>query len=120
MTGLTKVVLDESEIPQAGTTSNRTCPKPSPPVLHPGTHQPVGRHEGILQAPEPTHAIASAVREARRAREAGEETVILTALCGHGHFDMSAYEAFLNGTLEDFEYPSEKVAASMERNPVLA
>jgi tryptophan synthase beta chain len=60
------------------------------------------------------------VREAVRAREAGEEKVILTALCGHGHFDMAAYEAFLNGTLEDFEYPAEKVAASMEKIPVVA
>ena len=78
------------------------------------------RHEGILPAPEPTHAIASAVREALRAKESGEETVILTALCGHGHFDMTAYEAFLNGTLEDYEYPEEKVRESMEKIPVIA
>ncbi|HUO46669.1 MAG TPA: TrpB-like pyridoxal phosphate-dependent enzyme [Acidimicrobiia bacterium] len=78
------------------------------------------RHEGILPAPEPTHAIASAVREALRAKESGDETVILTALCGHGHFDMTAYEAFLNGTLEDYEYPEEKVRESMEKIPVIA
>jgi tryptophan synthase beta chain len=77
-------------------------------------------HEGILPAPEPTHAIASAVREALRAKESGESTVILTALCGHGHFDMAAYEAYLNGTLENYEYPAEKVAASMEKIPVVA
>ncbi|MFO7293520.1 MAG: TrpB-like pyridoxal phosphate-dependent enzyme, partial [Acidimicrobiia bacterium] len=57
------------------------------------------RSEGIIPAPEPTHAIASAAREAIAARESGEEKVILTALCGHGHFDMAAYDAFLRGEL---------------------
>ena len=44
------------------------------------------RTEGIVPAPEPTHAIAAAVREAMACKESGEEKVILTALCGHGHF----------------------------------
>jgi tryptophan synthase beta chain len=78
------------------------------------------RHEGILAAPEPTHALAAAVREAKRARESGQATVILTALCGHGHFDMAAYRSFLDGTLEDFEYPEAKVRESMERIPAIA
>jgi tryptophan synthase beta chain len=78
------------------------------------------RAEGIIPAPEPTHAIASAVREATRCRESGEAKVILTALCGHGHFDMGAYRSFLDGTLEDYDYPEEKVRAAMERVPVLA
>ncbi len=78
------------------------------------------RSEGIVPAPEPTHAIAAAIREAKRAKETGEETVILTALCGHGHFDMAAYDSFLSGDLEDYDYPEEKVAAAMARVPVIA
>jgi tryptophan synthase beta chain len=78
------------------------------------------RSEGIIPAPEPTHAIAAAAREAIKARESGEEKVILTALCGHGHFDLPAYDAYLSGELEDYEYPEEKVRAAMERIPVVA
>jgi tryptophan synthase beta chain len=75
--------------------------------------------EGIIPAPEPTHAIAAAIREANRAKESGEERVILTALCGHGHFDLKAYEDFLGGHMVDYDYPEEKVAAAMERVPVI-
>jgi tryptophan synthase beta chain len=78
------------------------------------------KSEGIVPAPEPTHAIASAIREAKRAKESGEETVILTALCGHGHFDLKSYEAFLAGELVDYDYPEEKVAAAMANVPVIA
>ena len=78
------------------------------------------RTEGIIPAPEPTHAIAAAAREALKARESGEEKVILTALCGHGHFDLSAYDAFLRGDLVDYDYPEEKVREAMERIPVVA
>ena len=78
------------------------------------------RTEGIVPAPEPTHAIAAAIREANRAKESGEETVILTALCGHGHFDMTAYEAHLAGRLEDYPYPEERVAEAMGRVPEVA
>ena len=78
------------------------------------------RNEGILPAPEPTHAIAAAVREAKRCRESGEEKVILTALCGHGHFDLASYETYLAGELTDYDYPEEKVAAAMERVPTIA
>lgn len=76
--------------------------------------------QGIVPAPEPTHALAAAVREANRAREAGEERVILTALCGHGHLDLAAYEAYLAGELTDYDYPEEKVAAAMADVPTLA
>jgi tryptophan synthase beta chain len=78
------------------------------------------RTEGIIPAPEPTHAIAAAVREANRCKETGEEKVILTALCGHGHFDLKAYEAYLAGELVDYDYPAEKVAAAMANVPVIA
>src|SRR6187200_496005 len=75
------------------------------------------RAEGILPAPEPTHAIKVAIDEALAAREAGEERVILFNLCGHGHFDLSAYERHLQGSLEDYEYPAEKVAAALAALP---
>jgi tryptophan synthase beta chain len=77
------------------------------------------RNEGIIPAPEPTHALAAAIREANRCKETGETKVILTALCGHGHFDMGAYEAFLAGRLEDLDYPEEKVREAMERIPAV-
>ncbi|MGH9247637.1 MAG: TrpB-like pyridoxal phosphate-dependent enzyme [Acidimicrobiales bacterium] len=77
------------------------------------------RAEGIIPAPEPTHALAAAIREANRCKESGEAKVILTALCGHGHFDMAAYEAFLAGKLEDFDYPEEKVREALERIPAV-
>lgn len=59
------------------------------------------RTEGIVPAPEPTHAIAVAIQEALLAKETGEEKVILTALCGHGHFDLAAYDQYLNGEMVD-------------------
>ncbi len=62
------------------------------------------RTEGIIPAPEPAHAIRAVVEEARAATEAGEERVILFGLCGHGHFDLAAYDAYLAGTLEDTEF----------------
>ncbi|MDE0368696.1 MAG: TrpB-like pyridoxal phosphate-dependent enzyme [bacterium] len=78
------------------------------------------RTEGIIPAPEPTHAIAGALREANECRESGEEKVILIALCGHGHFDMAAYDTFLSGELHDYEYPSEAIAAALAEVPVVA
>ena len=51
--------------------------------------------EGILPAPEPSHAIWGAMQEALACKESGEEKVILTALCGHGHLDLTAYEQYL-------------------------
>jgi tryptophan synthase beta chain len=77
------------------------------------------RTQGIVPAPEPTHALAAAMREAERCRETGEEKVILTALCGHGHFDMASYDAYLAGELRDFDYPADKVAEAMSHVPVI-
>jgi tryptophan synthase beta chain len=77
------------------------------------------RTEGILPAPEPTHAIKVAIDQALEAKEAGEERVILFNLCGHGHFDLSAYERHLSGTLEDYEYPAEKVAEALAGLPAV-
>ena len=75
------------------------------------------RTEGILPAPEPAHAIRAAIEEAEAAREAGEPRVILFGLCGHGHFDMSAYDAYLSGTLEDIEFSEEDMEAALARLP---
>ena len=75
------------------------------------------RSEGILPAPEPTHAIRVAIDEALAAKEAGEARVILFNLCGHGHFDLSAYERYLAGNLEDYEYPLERVKAALAGLP---
>jgi tryptophan synthase beta chain len=78
------------------------------------------RTEGILPAPEPTHALKVAIDEALDAKERGEERVILFNLCGHGHFDLSAYEKYLAGTLEDYEYPDEAVRRALENLPTVA
>jgi len=75
------------------------------------------RTEGIVPAPEPTHAIAVAIREALKAKETGEETVILTALCGHGHFDLAAYESFLTGTMVDEDVSDERLQAALATLP---
>ncbi len=77
------------------------------------------RTEGIVPAPEPTHALAATVREALECKESGEEKVLLTALCGHGHFDMAAYEKYFSGDMVDFEYPEEKVNDALTRLPVV-
>jgi len=77
------------------------------------------RTEGIVPAPEPTHAIAACIREALAARESGEEKVILTALCGHGHFDLAAYDAFLSGRMVDEEVTDARLAAALQELPVV-
>jgi tryptophan synthase beta chain len=75
------------------------------------------RTEGIVPAPEPTHALAAAVREALKAKETGEETVILTALCGHGHFDLAAYDAYLSGRMTDEAVTDARFAAALATVP---
>jgi tryptophan synthase beta chain len=68
--------------------------------------------QGIVPAPESAHAIRGAVNEAVAAREAGEERVILIGLSGHGHFDMQAYDDYLNGRLPEVEFdPADQEAA---------
>ncbi|MGA2479078.1 MAG: TrpB-like pyridoxal phosphate-dependent enzyme [Spirochaetia bacterium] len=67
------------------------------------------RTEGIIPAPESAHAIASAIRAAKKCKETGEKKVILFNLSGHGHFDMYAYEQYFAGKLEDYEYPEEAI-----------
>jgi len=71
--------------------------------------------EGILPAPEPAHAIKAVVDEALRCKETGEEKTILFLLCGHGYFDMQAYDDYSTGKLPPYEYPKEKVDESMRK-----
>ena len=81
------------------------------------------RCEGIIPAPEPAHAIRAVIEEAEAAREAGEPRVILFGLCGHGHFDLSAYDAFLAGELEDPEFSEQEMAdalAGLPETPAIA
>lgn len=72
------------------------------------------RTEGIVPAPEPTHALAAAIEEARRCAETGEEKVIVTALCGHGHLDLPAYDAYLHGRVTDHGWSSPDLQASVK------
>jgi tryptophan synthase beta chain len=68
--------------------------------------------QGIIPAPESAHAIRGAINEAVAAREAGQEKVILIGLSGHGHFDMQAYDDYLNARLPEVEFdPSAEEAA---------
>ena len=75
------------------------------------------RTEGIIPAPEPTHAISVAIEEALKCKETGEKKVIAFNLCGHGHFDMSAYDAYIKGELQDYDYPEAAIQESMTLLP---
>jgi tryptophan synthase beta chain len=75
------------------------------------------RTEGIVPAPEAGHAVRATIEEALKAKEAGEERVILFNLCGHGFLDMAAYDSYFAGDLRDFEYPAEAVMAAQESLP---
>jgi tryptophan synthase beta chain len=75
------------------------------------------RAEGIIPAPEPSHAIKVAIDEALKCKESGESKTILFLLCGHGHFDMAAYDQYLSGKMEDYEYPEEKVKEALASLP---
>lgn len=73
--------------------------------------------EGILPAPESNHAVRAAINEALACKETGDEKVILFNLSGHGNFDMKAYDAYLSGQLERYEYPADDIAAAMRDLP---
>ena len=77
------------------------------------------RAEGIIPAPETSHAIRVAIDEALDAKEKGEERVVLFNMSGHGHFDMAAYQQFYAGALEDYSYPQEAIEAAMEDLPAV-
>jgi tryptophan synthase beta chain len=75
------------------------------------------RCEGIIPAPESSHAIRGAIDEALLAKEEGKEKTVLFCLSGHGHVDMAAYDAYFSGALEDYEYPEEAIKESLAHLP---
>ena len=78
------------------------------------------RAEGVIPAPESAHAIRAVIDEALACRASGEPKTLFFNLSGHGHFDMAAYDAYLSGKLEDFEYPAEAIQASLAKLPKVA
>jgi tryptophan synthase beta chain len=76
--------------------------------------------EGIIPAPESSHAIRGAIDEALQAKEEGKEKTILFCLSGHGQVDMTAYDAYFSGQLEDYEYPAEAIRESLTHLPKVA
>ncbi len=78
------------------------------------------RAEGIIPAPESAHGIHGALEEARRAKEAGEERVILLGLSGHGLLDLAAYDAFHQGNLENYALPQEQIDKALGELPGVA
>jgi tryptophan synthase beta chain len=75
------------------------------------------RAEGILPAPEAAHAVRGAIDEALRCKAEGKRQTIVFNLCGHGFLDLSAYEAFHAGKLQDYEYPTAKVEEALKHVP---
>jgi tryptophan synthase beta chain len=73
--------------------------------------------EGILPAPEPSHAIRVVMEEAVRCRERGERKTIAFVLCGHGHFDLASYERYMTGQLEDYELPQSAIDEALSLVP---
>ena len=73
--------------------------------------------EGIIPAPESCHAIAAAIREAKKAKEAGQEKVILFGLSGHGLIDMPSYTQYIDGDLRDYALSEEELQASLSKVP---
>ena len=78
------------------------------------------RTEGILPAPESSHAIRAAIDAAMECREAGTQKAILFCLSGHGHFDLTAYDNYLSGKLEDFQYTEDDLAKGLATVPTIA
>jgi len=72
------------------------------------------RTEGVVPAPETCHAVAAAIDEAERAREEGQERVIVFSFSGHGLLDLAAYEAYLAGELGEHALPEEDIERALE------
>ncbi|MBP7749323.1 MAG: TrpB-like pyridoxal phosphate-dependent enzyme [Planctomycetes bacterium] len=77
------------------------------------------RTEGIVPAPETSHALRAVVEEALAAKQSKQERVIVFLFSGHGHFDLNAYDAYLAGQLADDEYPQEKIAKALKDLPAV-
>jgi tryptophan synthase beta chain len=78
------------------------------------------RTEGIVPAPEAAHAIRGAMDEAIRCREEGVSRTIAFNLCGHGHFDMAAYDRYLRGDIQDYELPQSEIEKAQQELPTIA
>jgi predicted alternative tryptophan synthase beta-subunit len=75
------------------------------------------RTEGICPAPESAHAIWAAIEEAKRCKETGQSKCIVFNLSGHGYFDMSSYDQYLAGDMEDLAVPQTQIDAALENLP---
>ena len=75
------------------------------------------RTEGIVTGPEPCHDLKAAIDEALKCKESGESKTILIAHSGHGYFDLAAYDEYLSGKMQDYEYPEEKVKEALAELP---
>jgi tryptophan synthase beta chain len=75
------------------------------------------RTEGIITGPEPCHDLKVAIDEALKCKEEGKSKTILIAHSGHGYFDLAAYDEYLSGKLQDYEYPEEKVREALTHLP---
>lgn len=82
--------------------------------------QTFARTEGIIVAPETSHAVKGAIDAALACRKTGEEKTILFNCSGHGNFDMTAYDAFYSGKLVDYEYPDELIKQALGRIPKIS
>jgi predicted alternative tryptophan synthase beta-subunit len=133
MSEITKVLLEESEIPRQWYNIQADMPHLPPPYLNPLTKKPVTpddllpifpmdliRQELSLERwipiPEEVLDIYRLWRPSPR-KEAKEQKTILFGLSGHGHFDLGAYDMYLAGKIEDYDYPAEKVAESLKKLP---
>ena len=76
--------------------------------------------EGIIPAPESNHAIRACIDEALRCKQSGEAKTLFFNLSGHGHFDMSSYDKYFSGELEDYDYPDEAIQAALHNLPKVA
>jgi tryptophan synthase beta chain len=75
------------------------------------------RTEGYISAPETNHAIRVVIDEALKCKAEGKSKVILLAHSGHGHFDMGAYDQYLSGKLQDYDYPEDMVKEALTHLP---
>jgi tryptophan synthase beta chain len=78
------------------------------------------RAEGIIPAPESSHAIRACIDEALRCKESGEVKTLFFNLSGHGHFDMMSYDKYFSHQLEDYDYPQAEIDAALQRLPKVA
>lgn len=78
------------------------------------------RTEGIIPAPETAHAIRAAIDQALEAKELGEERVIVFNLSGHGYFDLTAFQEYLKGDLQNYQHPQQAIDEALKRLPEVA